>query len=180
MHHLGIPKLTGRYLPGWPEGLDWPTQEGRRLLRFRWERGFDDRENWMNILLIIEFIKKKGTTFLPAATNALGNISEDDLKSCVVGKYKSLQKTWRDEQKKAAIVAAPADGDDPIEIVPKADLSKAKRQTRQRGVSFSCQTKDGNSPRSRNWKFGNESGRIWLRPTSDGNTRNTMPPSRTH
>lgn len=145
-HHLGVPKLTANFLPPYPEtGTDWPTDpsnEERRLLRFRWDKGHDDHDNYHNILIIIDFVCKKGASYVPAAAESLAIISEDDLKARVIQKFKDLVKVVRDGKKKVKasggveVVAVEGESmDEESAPVVQPVLTKGKRQSRAKGVS---------------------------------------------
>ncbi|KDQ50101.1 hypothetical protein JAAARDRAFT_200269 [Jaapia argillacea MUCL 33604] len=95
---LGVGKLTAEYLPDWPaDESTWLVDPvtGDKLLHFRWDQPFGRDNNWSGICIICEHIKKKGATYLPAAQAALDTISDNNLQSCVVEKFKDLAKKFK-------------------------------------------------------------------------------------
>jgi hypothetical protein len=127
-----------------------PSNKERRLLRFQWDQGHEQAENYDNLIIITDFIHKKGSSYVPAAVNSLAVISEKDLKLRVIQKFKDLAKVVRDLKKRqkgqgAAEMgggrdAAQIDGshgggnDGENLVVVQPVLSKGKRQSRAKGV----------------------------------------------
>ena len=100
---LGVPKLKAVKLPWYPDfpsdSPDWPQESGtnEKLLRFRWDKPWDNDDNFYSIRMIISHMKRHGAQLVPSASTALNSISEEDLQSRVVAKFTALQKDLRME-----------------------------------------------------------------------------------
>lgn len=97
-YKLGIPKLTPvSTLPWFPDDSDystWPRIPGTDdpVLRFRWDRGWDDNDNFYAIWMIVSHMKHHGASLVADSVDALKAISEEDHQKRVVKKFNDIQR----------------------------------------------------------------------------------------
>jgi hypothetical protein len=94
---LNLAKLLPKNLPWFPENSDkttWPQITGTSdpILRFQWDKAWEDDDYFYSICMIIGYMKLHGSNVVPAATGALLKISKEDLQKRVIEKFVSLQK----------------------------------------------------------------------------------------
>lgn len=136
-HLMGTGNLLAKNLPLTYENSDGgPVDESskRPLLRFQFSEHYSHPNNNKGIRITCDFIKKKGAEYSPSAASEIRNISDSDLETMVVAKYKALQKSLRQAGLLRGVKAEGVAGVDNAETeVPKR--SKATVQSCQKGVS---------------------------------------------
>jgi hypothetical protein len=76
----------------------WPKIIGTEdlVLRFRWDKPWDDEDNFYSIQMIVSYMKQHGGSVVPSAGTTLKAISEDDHQKRVVDKFFGFQKGLRE------------------------------------------------------------------------------------
>jgi len=149
---MGCPTLKGKDLPPYPEIEDeWPLRpsSGTKTLRFRWDRPFNNKDNWENIVKISAEILQNGAQALPDAAKAITMVSEKDRIEKVRKKFTALAQAYKTEVKKETVVVesdgsdgeSDGDGNGTAKAVkkalpPPAKQTKATFQSRAKGVSL--------------------------------------------
>ena len=88
--------LLAKNLPLTYENSDGgPVDESSKhpLLRFQFSEKYLHPNNNKGIHITCDFIKKKGAEYSPCVASEICNISDSDLETMVVAKYKALQKS---------------------------------------------------------------------------------------
>jgi hypothetical protein len=134
---MGVKKLTAECLPAYPYGMDLPMNaSGNTLVRFDWKLNQDSSINSASLDRVFEHVKFNGPRLWPAATSALSQIHDADLRAKVVQRFGYMAKLWRNKRKveeeaeKKAAEAAEQEAEDGIiaesEAVQSAMTTSAK------------------------------------------------------
>ncbi|KAG2050545.1 hypothetical protein BDR06DRAFT_1011194 [Suillus hirtellus] len=143
---MGSAKLTVDALPSYPSDENkWPLDPAtnERLMCFHWTESHQHSDNHANILRIITYIRQHGATVCAGTGPTLRNISDEDLRACVVKKYQDLQKNLQKAGRLSGHPVVPLTGaastveDDPLgpsaQPVAVTTTSHAKLQSHARG-----------------------------------------------
>ncbi|KAF8158525.1 hypothetical protein B0H34DRAFT_709223 [Crassisporium funariophilum] len=111
---MGCPTLKGKDLPPYPEiEEEWPLRpsDSTKMTRFRWDRPFNNKDNWKNILKISTEILQNGAQALPEAAKAITKVSEKDRIEKVRKKFTTLAQAYKTEIKKETVVVVSDESD---------------------------------------------------------------------
>ncbi|KAF8147205.1 hypothetical protein B0H34DRAFT_735334 [Crassisporium funariophilum] len=111
---MGCPTLKGKDLPPYPEiEEEWPLRpsDSTKMTRFCWDRPFNNKDNWKNILKISAEILQNGAQALPEAAKAITKVSEKDRIEKVRKKFTTLAQAYKTKIKKETVVVVSDESD---------------------------------------------------------------------